>query len=58
MNPNQPNHIEYVLNTNHYVSFSNQFGADSWVYFQDYTIITDNSIMPFEDFVIERGHIA
>jgi hypothetical protein len=47
INPNQPNHIEYSLNTNNYVPFSNQMGVDSWILMQDYTIRTDNSILPY-----------
>jgi len=51
INPNLPNYIQHKLNTDHFVSFSNQLGGFSTIKLSDYTIVTDKSILPFEDYV-------
>ena len=46
-NPGDIEYLDFALKDLNYVTFTSKLGVYANVYIQDYTIITDESIMPF-----------
>ena len=58
INPNSVQFMDYYLEGNDYIIFSDKIGAEAWVYFSDYSIVTDNSIWPYSDNLYKKGCIV
>lgn len=58
INPDQQNFMSYYVETTDYVIFSSTIGSESYLYFSDYTINTDDSILPFEHILTKTGSIV
>jgi hypothetical protein len=50
--------MSYYIEGYDYVIFSDKVGAEAWVEFTDYTIISDSSIWPFSDITTKQGCIV
>lgn len=50
--------MNYYLDDMNYVVFGSTFGSENYLYFTDYTILTDNSIWPFKNIQKEAGTIV
>lgn len=48
INPNKPDHLSYFLEGDDYTIFSRDVGCEATVFISDYTILTDESILPLE----------
>lgn len=58
INPNSVNFMDYYLEGNDYIIFSDTVGSQAWVYFSDYSVITDNSIWPYLEGLYKNGCIV
>ena len=57
INPNNIDYLDYYVNTDNYFIFSKQVSIHSELMISDYTINTDNSILPYEDSHTDKGFI-
>ena len=58
INPNQPDHIKYSFNNENFYIISKEIGSEAILEFTDFTINSDNSILPFKDIKTEKGFIV
>jgi hypothetical protein len=47
INPGDSNYLSYYLEDSNYMRFTTKLGAQSTGYVQDYSIVTDVSLMPY-----------
>ena len=58
INPNQPNFISHYVDANDYILFSKETGGEAWLRFSDFTINSDDSILPFTTNSVKQGLIV
>jgi hypothetical protein len=58
INSDRKDYKSYYLEDENYVIFGDSMGSLTYVYFTDYTINTDNSIWPFENWVTDQGALV
>ena len=58
INPNQPDHIKYSFNDENLYIISKEIGSEAILEFTDFTINSDNSILPFKDIKTEKGFVV
>jgi hypothetical protein len=46
INPENQEYLTYYLEDTNYLTFSSDYGAEALIYVDDYSISTDNSILP------------
>lgn len=49
INPGDSKYLDYILNDRNFIRFTNQLGAMSNCFVEDYSIITDVSLLPYSD---------
>ena len=47
INPNSPEYIKYSINSENYYLISKKIGSETRLEFTDFTISSDNSVLPF-----------
>jgi hypothetical protein len=57
INPGSQNYLEYFLDDRNYLRFTTKLGARSTGYVQDYSIETDDSLLPHQEKVEDKGII-
>lgn len=58
LNPGSQDYLDYYLEDRNYLAFTSKMGGYSNVHVQDYTVITDESILPFTAPKEESGVIV
>jgi hypothetical protein len=55
LNPGDKSYINYYLEDSNYFSFNTNIGVSANLFYSEYSIETDNSILPWEDKSTEGG---
>jgi hypothetical protein len=50
--------MSYYLEDNNYIIFTKNFGSEAILFMEDYTITSDNSILPITDIKEESGGLV
>ena len=58
VNPDSTDFVDYYLEDKNYVLFGTQIASETYLYVTDFTIDTDNSIWPYENFIKDKGFFA
>jgi hypothetical protein len=57
INPENQDYLTYYMEDTNYITFSSDYGGEGLLFVEDYSISTDNSILPTSSIQTESGGI-